>query len=252
VRRLYTIAIAFLVATRIAAASGPAEFGQRIAAMEDRYGIRIHCAPDPATAFPASWLAPALALECRPLADDDTGRMVDLVERFLAAHPDETIARELKHIHLFGSLGFRGRAYGGTHAGSSMYVVGGRADDGYTDEFILQRLHSEFSSILLEHHPFPTAAWVRLNPARFNYSGNGFEMLGRGDLYEGSPQGRASGFLLNYCMSSTENDFNMLSAWLFTKPAELAAVARQYPAIQGKLELAETFYRSVSASYLFD
>ena len=64
-------------------------------------------------------------------------------------------------------------------------------------------------------------------------------------------QEREEGFLVKYSKSSMENDFNMISAWLFTKPDELETIALQSVRMNRKIMLAEEFYRSVSDQYVF-
>ncbi len=76
-------------------------------------------------------------------------------------------------------------------------------------------------------------------------------MLGGGNIYESTDQEWADGFLYKYSRSSMENDFNMISAWLFTKPAVLQTIAGQSTRMRRKIMLAEEFYMSVSDQYAF-
>ena len=180
----------------------------------------------------------------------DVEALVPALEQFLTAHPAAVIQGNLEHIYLLGGLSFQGREYGGTHINKSIYVVWDRSRK-YTVPFILARLHSEFSSTLSDHHAFPIDRWMHANPPNFHYTGTGFEMLGNDNLYEATDQERAEGFLLKYSKSSMENDFNMISSWLFTQPDALETIALQSMRMRRKIMLAEEFYRSVSDQYAF-
>ena len=76
-------------------------------------------------------------------------------------------------------------------------------------------------------------------------------MLGDDNIYVSTHQEWTDGFLVKYSKSSMENDFNMISAWLFTKPDELETISRQSARMNHKIMLAEEFYRSVSDQYAF-
>jgi hypothetical protein len=218
--------------------------------LEAEYHVQIHYEYDPATFFPPAWTGPAMDLLAQEIHWKDAQALVPTLEQFLAGHPAAVIEGHLEHIYLLGRLSFQGRDYGSTHADKSIYVVWDRSRK-YTLPFFLERLHSEFSSILREQHVFPVNRWIHVNPPDFRYSGTGFEMLGDKDIYECTDQEWADGFLYKYSRSSMENDFNMISAWLFTKPDELEDIASQSTRIRRKIMLAEEFYMSVSDQYAF-
>ncbi|HSR88577.1 MAG TPA: hypothetical protein VLL07_06445, partial [Pontiella sp.] len=131
-----------------------------------------------------------------------------------------------------------------------IYVVWDRSRK-CTPPFILERLHSEFSSTLRDRYTFPSDRWMHANPPGFLYTGTGFEMLGNNDLYESNAREWADGFLVKYSKSSMENDFNMISSWLFTRPDALKTIALQSMRMRRKITLTEEFYMSVSDQYAF-
>jgi len=90
-----------------------------------------------------------------------------------------------------------------------------------------------------------------INPEGFRYTGTGFEMLGKESIYGSNEPDQDKGFLVKYSMSSLENDFNMMSAWLFTHPDDLAELGLRHDRIQRKRALTEEFYRSISDQYVF-
>ena len=93
--------------------------------------------------------------------------------------------------------------------------------------FLIGRLHSEFSSILYRKHRFPQDQWQRINVAGFSYPRSSLEFLDQGGLY-GQDNGLLNqGFVVKYAQSSLENDFNMITDWLFTRPTQLRSLGIQ-------------------------
>jgi len=212
--------------------------------------VHIHTGYDPETFFPAQWREPALELVAQPIHPRDVEILIPVLAEFLSSHPEAVMQENLENIYLLGKLSFKGKEYGGTHQSKSIYVVWDRTRK-YDPPFVLRRLHSEFSSILFDYQTFPGEAWEKLNPDGFAYSGTGFEMLDDPDMYKETDEDAAEGFLCKYSRSSLENDFNMISAELFTQPEALEKRAAQYPLIRHKLELSKNFYRSLSDEYAF-
>ena len=242
-----------LLATLSATASPETDYidGQ-LAQIQTEFNVQIHYQYNTNLFFPPEWQIPSLALAASEIGVAEVTRLIPIIRQFLAAHPVSVVRTDLEHIYLLRELSFRGKPYGSTHRDKSMYIICNGVENLYDDEFMLRRLHSEFSSILFEHHAFPTSAWIQLNPANFTYSGNGFEAVDNPSRFDFSKRIRTEGFLLIYSRSSLENDFNMLSAWLFTKKGELDSVSLIHGKIQQKQAIAEQFYSSISGQYTFD
>lgn len=244
---------ALLLAVFAATASPETDYlDEQAASIQTGFNVQVHYLYDTNLFFPADWQLPALALDASEIEVAEAVRMMPIIRQFLTAHPVSVVSKDLDHIYLLGGLSFRGKAYGSTHKDKSMYIVCNGEANRYSAEFMLCRLHSEFSSILFGHYPFPSNSWRQLNPEGFFYSGNGFEMLGNSSCYDSTDRSCSDGFLVNYCRTSLENDFNMIAAWLFTKKSELDALSQQYGKIQQKQDMVEQFYVSVSGEYNFD
>ena len=250
--RFLAIALALLSlpASSLSAEMDLENLDRALANLETRYHVQIHYQYDPATFFPPAWAAPSLDLHAQEIHWKDAEALIPVLEQFLASHPVKVVQGNLEHIYLLGRLSFQGRDYGGTHTNKSIYVVWDRSRK-YTLPFLLERLHSEFSSTLRDHYAFPINRWLQINPPHFHYTGTGFEMLGDNTIYESTDQEWADGFLYKYSRSSMENDFNMISAWLFTKPDALENIASKSMRMRRKIMLAEEFYMSVSDQYAF-
>lgn len=252
--KAYFILIATLLATASTATASPETdyIDGQLALIQTEFNVQVHYQYNTNLFFPPEWKIPSLALAASEIEANEVVRLIPIIQQFLAMHPTSVVRADLEHIYLLKELSFRGKPYGGTHKNKSMYIICNGADNRYDTEFMLCRLHSEFSSILFEYHAFPSDAWKQLNPDGFTYSGNGFEMVDNPSCYDNTNRSCSDGFLVNYCRSSLENDFNMVSSWLFTKKGKLDDVSLLHGKIQQKQSLAEQFYSSISTQYSFD
>jgi hypothetical protein len=224
----------------------------QIAGIRTNFNVEIHYQYTPELFFPTNWLHPVLALSASEIEVAEVTRLLPVIQQFLNAHPAPVVRSDLEHIYLLKELSFRGKPYGSTHRAKSMYIICAGEEKRYSDEFMACRLHSEFSSILLEHHVFPSDSWNEINPAGFFYSGTGFEVVDNPSCYDSTERSCSDGFVVNYCRSSLENDFNMLSSWLFTKKDDLDTLSQQHDRLRQKQILAEQFYTSLNGQYTFD
>ena len=94
----------------------------------------------------------------------------------------------------------------------------------------------------MENYSFPKEKWSNVNPHDFKYRGSGVEMLGEDDLFGKSEELLITGFLVKYSQSSMENDFNIMTAWLFVKRDQLKECAEKYPKIKQKVLLCISFF----------
>lgn len=67
-------------------------------------------------------------------------------------------------------------------------------------------------------------------------------MLGPSDLFSQTPELLSKGYICKYAQASVEEDFNMITLWLFMKPNELKSLAKKYPLINSKMWMAINFY----------
>lgn len=214
-----------------------------VQAIKTGTGVQVHYLYDAARFFPQDWQDEELSPHGQQLPLEEVKRLIPLIKRFLSSYAAGLIRSDLSDIYLVGELSFYGKNYGGTSFLSSIYI---NSRDEIPDGFLLARMHSEFSSILLRKHAFPKEAWGQLNPPQFKYVGSGVKMLGQRDLYGQTSQLLSSGFVVKYAQSSLENDFNMIWDWLFTKRGRLDQLCEKHPLIRKKRDLALEFYQSLS------
>jgi len=209
------------------------------------YGVWINYEYDPATYFPPHWLLSPILGRATQLTEDEVARVLPLTDQFLSAYPQTVLQNNLANIFLSEELNFYNQDFGGTYSNTAIYIANQGANRGYTDRFLLEVMHSEFSSILMMNYRFPWDAWRAANIDSFEYGGNGVEVLGQPDLFGQSEELLSQGFIVRYAQSSLENDFNMIARLLFTDLDGLLQLADDYPRLKAKVDLAIAFYESI-------
>lgn len=216
-----------------------------ISNIELNYSVKVFYQYNAVKYFPPEWLNPPIDARGEQISESEVGNLIPIIEDFLAVYPKNIIEKNLKEIYLLGDLNFYGKRFGATYSAKGLYIKSEGSAKGFTKLFLLSQLHSEFSSILMRNYTFPMEAWSQLNPVGFNYSGNGVEVIENIDLFSSEENLLKNGFLVIYSKSSLENDFNMISFWLFTRPSELKALCINHEILRKKVVLAIEFYRSI-------
>ncbi len=228
-----------------------AEIEIKIASIKSKYNVQVHHFYSVEDYFPASWRKAPISARGRQLALEEVARLLPIIERFLSTYPKTVLSDNLADIYLLAELHFYGKIYGATNSQSGLYIKSEGNRKGFSNSFLLRTMHAEFSSILMRNHEFPEEKWRMDNAADFEYRGTGREMLGETDLYRQTSELLSQGFIVKYAQSSVENDFNMIAYWLFTDRDRLRQLARKYPRIKAKMELAINFYKSIDGRFDF-
>ena len=208
-------------------------------------GVRMHFCYDRNNFFPPEWLREPPNCEGAQVDLVEAERLPPIVEQFASTYGTSFMGRDLRDLYLVSELRCFGRSFGGTNGTAAVYIKVGAAERGFTDEFLLSMLHSEFSSILMRNYSFPRDEWENANPPGFAYSENAVQVVEESGQYELSEELLADGFLAQYATTSIENDFNILASWLFTRQSELCQYAERYEAIKHKANLAIQFYNTI-------
>ena len=245
------VLVAVLTLARRAIADERAEIEATIGSLRSKYNVQVHYVYSAEHYFPARWRKTPISARGRQLALEEVTRLLPIIDRFLSAYPKRVLSDNLATIYLLSELYLYDKSYGATNSQSGLYIKSEGERKGFSDSFLLQRMHSEFSSILMRTHNFPEEDWRMANAADFEYRGAGREMLGETDLYGQTCGLLSQGFIVKYAQSSLENDFNMISSWLFTDRDKLRHLGRTYPRIKAKTELAIEFYKSVDDRFDF-
>jgi hypothetical protein len=71
----------------------------------------------------------------------------------LKKYPTSALQKELKAVYFLKSMKFYNIGYGGTNSNDALYLTNNGEMLGYTELYLEQTFHHEFSSILYRNHP---------------------------------------------------------------------------------------------------
>lgn len=220
--------------------------------LEEKYRIKIirHSSAD---VFPKSWQQEPISAHMVEIDEKEFLRLPALLETALAKYPAALIAKNIKSIVLAKEIVFYGVGYGGTNSLKSVYICNAGKAGGYSDLFIIDSFHHEFSSILLRNYTFPNQKWLACNLKGFSYNPSdhgGRKAIEEGTAsLEGSDRLYRKGFLSQYSMSELEEDFNVYSGLIFTDPEKFKDLLNKYGAIGKKFEIWLSFYASIDKCF---
>ena len=160
----------------------------------------------------------------------------------------------LRAIYIFKYMAFYNVGYGGTNSNDAVYLANNGIAMGYTDAYLEQTFHHEFSSILFRKYPaaLDTIAWKNINFPDFEYkdpeSGVG-AIRNHQSSQELDTALSSQGFLTQYACSSLENDVNTMAQNLFKPSPGFWALAGRYPRIRKKLTLLVALYNTINTHF---
>lgn len=217
--------------------------------------------------LPDPWTRAPIDAEVTPLEIGLQARAAAIITKGLQKYPEPLVKQFLGGVSIVGSLRFYHVSYGGTYMSEARKVV-----LAYKRKFdsrgFEQRLHHEFSSLLLKMNQksFSKRRWSAANPPGFTYRAGGVIEEQHGDRSEAtkvlgaeqkktggsgssllrvSPALMEEGFLTPYNRISVEQDVNEMAAHLFTDP-EIWKFCEDYPRIDQKVDVLIDFYRTLN------
>lgn len=200
--------------------------------------------------FPESWQATPISARAESISPKEIDRTQSIIDRALSKYPLSLLQENLAGVYCLGMMQFYDVGYGGTNSENAVYIANAGRFNGYTDQYIEQTFHHEFSSILLRNYPalLDTIAWKKINMNGFDYddpeNGIGAIRDHRSSIVSDTFLCQ-KGFLTQYAMSSLENDFNTLSQNIFQPVSNFWWIADHYPRIGEKVKLLIGFYRQI-------
>jgi len=204
--------------------------------------------------FPSHWYTEVIDPKTTPLPNEDKERLLKIINEAIKKYPEQMIRKELNEVYVLGSLSFYGVEFAGTYNACTLYISSGEISEGYTDFFLEQTFHHEFSSILFNNYDslFDGSAWMELNPEDFRYRDNlgGAEAIKNGNdsqIFDTVLQ--KQGFLYEYSLSTLENDFNSIAENLFSPSTKFWDAFRNYPIIERKALLAIEFFNKIDSEF---
>lgn len=212
----------------------------------DQGEIQIIFFPEPEM-FPDNWYGGETNGLAEPLDSSEYERSERILQLALSKYPDGLPEKYLRKIYVLGYLEFFGAEYGGTYSDGIIYLSNRGDGMGYTDLYLEQSFHHEFSSILYYAHPefFSHKAWIKYNKG-FSYGSGGVNAIQTGTASIGLSTDYAKmGVLSQYGTSSTEEDFNTFAEQLFCPSPEFWDITDSYPQIKYKVKLIISFYQRI-------
>ncbi len=201
--------------------------------------------------FPESWLTGEINGKAEPLDSSEYERSENIILKALKKYPTGYPERYLKKIYAVGYLEFFGVEYGGTNTEGIIYISNRGEDMGYTDRFLEQTFHHEFSSLLYFSHPeyFKAEQWKKLNKG-FTYGEGGVAAIQSGTAStELSVDFAELGVLSQYGTADIEEDFNLFAEQIFCASDGFWDFVETYPALREKVEIITNFYRKTDPQF---
>lgn len=202
--------------------------------------------------FPSAWNAREISPIASSLEPEEVNRSFAVLDRAMEKYPEGLLKRNLKKVYVVRRLSFYGVPYGGTNSSDTIYLANAGREMGFSDRFLEESFHHEFSSILLRNYPslFDRRAWLAANPTGFKYLGDGTMAVRSGSAStKASPRLQQDGFMAQYAMASIEEDFNMIAEALLTGNTDFWRAVRGSPRLKQKADVAIKFYNSLSGSF---
>ena len=213
--------------------------------IESNYSVSI---------FPEEWRGGSINATGEQITSDELKRAEPIIAKALKKYPKSLLSLTLRAVYFVKSMKFYNVGFGGTYSNDAVYVTNDGEVNGYTDAYIEQTFHHEYSSILFRGYArfLDTIAWKQQNDPGFDYND---PEAGVGAIKNNkSSQGldsdlAAKGMLTQYAMSSLENDINTLAQNLFRPEKNFWSIVDKYPRVEKKVKLLIEFYGKLSPMF---
>ena len=218
--------------------------------IDERTGVKLIFSAD-GEIFPDTWYSEEINAKAISLDSNEYKRSEKIIKSALVKYPIELIQNNIKNIFILKDIEFYGQSFGGTNSTLNLYISNDGIKNGYTNLFIEQTLHHEFSSILLRNFNdiFQKTEWINCNPSDFTYGGGGLQALKENkDSEDLDTRFNKLGFINEYATSSLENDFNEFAQNLFSPHTGFNQVVERYALIRKKRQLIIEFYTKLNDS----
>ena len=219
--------------------------------IDNRTGVKIIFTTE-GRIFPDSWYSSTINAKGISLDTSEYKRSEKIIKAVLLKYPVELIQNNLKNIYILSSIIFYDQSFGGTNSSTNIYLSNKGIKKGYTDFYLEQLFHAEFSSILFRNykHEFDKLEWNDNNPDKFNYGKGGVAALkDNEDSEEFDLLLNKSGFINEYASSSLENDFNSFAKNLFAPKYGFDLLINRYDNLRNKRKLTIQFYRKLDKTF---
>ena len=158
------------------------------------------------------------------------------------------------HADFLKDMKFYDVGFGGTNSSDAVYITDQGVSLGYTDKYLEQTFHHEFSSILLRNKPayLDTNVWKAANATTFVYNDpeNGVGAIRNNQSSQTLDTFLCQkGLLTQYAGSGIENDVNTIAQNLFVPDRDFWSYVDRFPRIRKKVTLLISFYNQFDPVY---
>ena len=215
---------------------------------EPRSGVIVKFEEEENT-FPEYWYTEEINAETTPLPTAEKKRTLTVLSAALEKYPVHVIKRHLAELYIFGKLEFFNQGYAGTYSENILYLANEGIEEGYSNGFIEQSFHHEFSSMLwyANQELLDTTEWKKLN--KMEYGDGGIQaLIDDTDSPEFDEDYNERGFLFQYAASDLENDINSFAENLFAPTLEFRDALKKHPVLRKKMAMLIAFYTALDPS----
>lgn len=204
--------------------------------------------------FPGSWQVAPINAQGKQIAASEIERSKLVMTKAFSKYPAALLQKELQAVYLLTSMKFYDVEYGGTNSTDALYLTNNGISMGYTDLYLEQTFHHEFSSILYRNHPLflDESAWIQTNMPRITYNDpeNGVGAIRNKQSSQDLDTNLCKkGFLTQYALSGMENDINTFAQNIFSPYPGFWAIVDKYPRINKKAKLLIAFYNKIDPQF---
>ncbi len=165
-----------------------------------------------------------------------------VVNAFSSRYKNKLLRETLKSVNIVGIFRIGKMNYSGSYRRNTIVL---KVPMRHSDFYLERVLHHEYSSILLNKYSMPWKDKLKWKQSSDVYGGKKLR-----NYYLRNSQGARSehksllrkGFLTPYSATTFENDFNILAEYLFMKPRHFKYLAKKYPKIRIKRDIAIRYY----------
>jgi hypothetical protein len=200
--------------------------------------------------FPPSWREAPINARGEAISRSEIGRCKTAMIIALKKYPAATLQQELYAVYFLKDMKFYDVGYGGTNSTDALYLTNDGAAMGYSDHYLEQTFHHEFSSILYRNHSsfLDEVAWLDANIPGFDYNDpeNGVGAIRNNQSSQDLDTALCKkGFLTQYSLSGLENDLNTFAQNIFSPSDGFWEIVDTYPRINKKTKLLIDFYHKI-------
>lgn len=203
------------------------------------------------TIFPALWQEEPINALGEPILAEEKGRSRAILQLALDKYPEPVLNRDLKNVYFLKTMKFYDVAYGGTNSNDALYLTNNGKSNGYSDLYLEQTFHHEYSSILFRNHPsfLNERLWLKANTQDFAYTDpeQGIGAIRNNQSSQDLDTALCNiGLLTQYASSGMENDINTYAQNLFSPSTGFWDIVEKYPRVKKKVKLLVAFYSKIN------